>query len=93
MENEKKLLIKSFQPATEEDNTLYMKEGLRVYEDLRERYPNQDVEDLDKIFNSLCAALVMLALRNVKYDNYLIFLQLMYKSCSNNLMRKSNENN
>jgi hypothetical protein len=62
----------------------FMTDGKRLYKELKEKYPNQNDEDLDNILNALCAALVCLTVGNVEKDDRKMFLQIIYKILDQN---------
>lgn len=76
---------KLFQHLPAEENPHFFDDGLKIYNDLKQKYPDLTVEHLDNILNALCAALTILACKNMDKDNHKYFLQLVHKAISRNL--------
>jgi hypothetical protein len=64
--------------------------GVEIYKKLRLKYPKTNQEDLDKVLNSLCAAVVILIMNNVDKENYGPFLQCVYH-CINTTLRNTQD--
>jgi hypothetical protein len=67
------------------ENPQFLEDGKRIYNDMRRKYPNDTIEDLDNILNGLCAALTCLIGANVESDNRKVMIQLVHKILSQNL--------
>lgn len=76
---------KSFQDLPHEENETNLQNGKVLYYSLKLKYPNQTIEDLDSILNSLCAALICLIGDSVDKDDYQSMLQLVHKILNKNL--------
>lgn len=76
---------KAFQNLPAKDNPQFLIDGKKIYLELREKYPNATIADLDNILNGLCAALTCLMFDNVGKEDHLPFLQLIYSILKKNL--------
>jgi hypothetical protein len=76
---------KSFQDLPGDENPQFLEDGLSIYKMLKDKYPNQSVEDLDNILNGICASLIILMKNQVAKDNHKNFIQLVYKVLTKNL--------
>jgi len=76
---------KSFQDLPGDENPQFLENGQKIYLQLREKYPNNTVEDLDNILNSLCTAMLFLVLNNVEHSDRKNFLQLIWKILNKNI--------
>jgi hypothetical protein len=75
---------KLFEKLSKEENPHYFEDGSFIYEKLKERYPNKNIEDLDSILNILCCSLSLLLKESVSKDNYEYALQLVHKVLMDN---------
>lgn len=78
---------KRFSGATDDENSMFSKDGLVLYLELRNKYGNQTEDNLDYILNTLCAALVYLITRNSEKDSHMQLLQSIYKILLKNIER------
>ncbi len=76
---------KAYQHLPGEENPQFGEDGLWIYNEMRKKYPNNDVIDLDNILNGICASLSILMHVNVDRSNHLAFLQLIYQVLKKNL--------
>lgn len=76
---------KSFGPISDNDNKTASDLGLDIFLNLRNKYPEDTVKDLDIILNSLCAALILLIKNRVDESNHLAMVQLIHKILSHNV--------
>ena len=74
-----------FPKTTEEEDKIAEGEGFRIMADLRKRYSNDNVRDLDIVLNSLCAALVRLGHLSTRKQDKIGFLSLINSIISQNL--------
>ena len=74
-----------FPETTQEENSIAFQEGFRIYGELRKRYPNNNVTDLDIILNSLCAALIRMCELNTHKKDQKNYVPLIHKILTNNL--------
>lgn len=75
---------KAFQHLPGEENPQFLQDGLRIYEEMKKKYPKQSNEDLDNILNGMCAALYILMKKNVDKDNHKNFLHLIWQILNKN---------
>lgn len=58
-----------FPNTTSEEDKISYQEGFRIFGELRKKYSNQNIRDLDIVLNSLCFAIVRLGkLNTIKGD-------------------------
>ena len=76
---------KSFEKLSGEDNPHFSADGYKIYHELRKRYPNHTIEDLDSILNILCGSICYLIRDNVDKDNWAMLMQLVFKILCENL--------
>lgn len=76
---------KHFQHLPAEENQQFLEDGKRIYLEMRKKYPNNTVENLDNILNGLCASLVCLAYDNVEKSKHKNFLQLVWNILNQNI--------
>lgn len=76
---------KVFQHLPVEENPQFLEDGLRIYKEMKDKYPKSSIEDLDNILNGLCVSLVILIKENIAEDNRNQALQLIYKALSKNI--------
>jgi hypothetical protein len=69
----------SFPKTTPEEDAISTQEGLRIFGELRKKYSNNNIRDLDIVLNSLVAALVYLAYYNVGKTDIEVFGDLIRK--------------
>jgi predicted metallo-beta-lactamase superfamily hydrolase len=72
-------------PLFKDGTDPYSKEGLRIYLELIERYPERSVDNMDIIMNSMCAALVCLAHHTVPEEDYKSFKEFIRDLIDSNL--------
>ncbi len=85
MKEKEKKERKAFQNLPHEENPHHLENGIRIYKELKEKYPQECNEDLDSILNSLCCALICLIKISVDPDNRRNVLQLIHIILSKNL--------
>lgn len=73
---------KDFAPL---DDPNFIEDGKRLYLAMRQKYPNKNDEDLDKILNGLCAAMYCLMYANVPKEKHSDFLDLIYTIIKQNI--------
>jgi len=78
-------MTKSFVPFSKEARDKFNDTGKKIYNLLKNEFPEENALNLDLILNSLCVALTLLTLNYVERDDYPGYLQLVYKILSNNL--------
>ncbi len=76
-----------FPKTTKEENKIAHEEGIRIFGELRKKYSNNNIRDLDIVLNSLCAALVRLTRLNVTEPDYDSFTQLIKDIILKNLRK------
>ncbi len=76
---------KSFEYLPGDENPHFIEEGIRIYKELRNKYPGNNEIDLDNVLNGLCAALIVLMRENMPKSDHKYFLQLLYKIISQNI--------
>lgn len=76
---------KPFQNLPANENPHFTENGLKIYQELKKKYPKHNDEDLDNILNSICASLIILVKNNVNTDNHKQFLQLIWKILNQNI--------
>lgn len=74
-----------FQELPGSENPQFLEDGKRIYLEIRKRYPEDSIEDLDNILNGLCAALIVMLEENVDKSNHKNMVQLIYQIISKNL--------
>jgi hypothetical protein len=76
--------IMKFIKTTEHEDKIAYQNGLEIYGELRKKYCNNNITDLDIILNSLCAAIVRLfELNSLKKDaeySSLLVKDIIYKN-------------
>ena len=77
-----------FPKTTKEEDKIAFDEGLRIFGELRKRYSNESIRDLDIVLNSLCTALVRLTILNVTPKDYESFVDLIHAIILGNLKRE-----
>lgn len=77
---------KGFQDLPGDENPQFLEDGMKIYSELRDKYPDESAEHLDNILNGLCAATVCMIKKNVHKDNYKYMLQLVYTILNKNLL-------
>lgn len=77
-----------FLTILKEEDTLCHEESLRIIGELRKKYSNDSIKDLDIIFNILCFSLCRLAELNVAPKDYNYFIQLVANIMQKKLMKK-----
>lgn len=73
-----------FQHLPEDQNSLILQEGKRIYLELSTKYPEDTIAQKDLILNSLCFALVCCMKMNVSANDYPYFMQLVHKILKDN---------
>lgn len=76
-----------FPKTTEMEDRLAHDEGLRIFGELRKKYSNNSVHDLDIVLNSLCYALVRLFKLNTLQDDADNCTELVKKILLKNLKK------
>lgn len=74
-----------FPKTTAEEDNIAEAEGFRIFGELRKRYSNENMRDLDIVLNSLCSALVRLGHLSTRKEDKVAFLSLINKIISENL--------
>lgn len=72
-------------PISDEDSKIASDLGLDIFLNLRNKYPDDTVKDLDIILNSLCAALILLIKNRVEESYHLDMVQLINKILIHNV--------
>jgi hypothetical protein len=81
-----------FPDITEEENKISLEEGLRIFGELRKKYSNKNIKDLDIVLNSICCALTRLTALNVRKQDYETFAEIIKSIILRNLVLwESNE--
>lgn len=73
--------------CTEEENEISSQEGLRIFGELRKKYCNNSVRDLDIVLNSLCCALVRLGKLNTGKGDENNFASLIHRIILDNMLK------
>ena len=76
-----------FPNTTPKEDEICFREGFRIFGELRKKYSNENVRDLDIVLNSLCCALVRLANFNVSKEDYGSFILLVTSILEKNLRK------
>jgi hypothetical protein len=71
--------------TTELEDRIASEEGMRIFAELRKRYSNNSIRDLDIVLNSLCAALIRLAKLNTSKEDADFFGELIKNIIVKNL--------
>ena len=74
-----------FPKTTKEEDKICYEEGFRIFGELRKKYSNNNVRDLDIVLNSLCAALARLTEINVRPADHQTFIGLIAQILTKNL--------
>ena len=77
-----------FPNTSREEDVISSDEAFRIIGELRKKYSNHSIRDLDIILNTLCFSLCKLAQLNVGEDDYEKFAELVYKNIIKNLIAK-----
>ena len=76
---------KSYQNLPSEENPHFLIDGQKIYQYMKQKYPEKTVEHLDNILNGICASLTILMRNNVDKDDHKRFLQLIYLTLMKNI--------
>lgn len=76
---------KCFEDLNSQDYPQHIRDGIRIYKELKELYPPKNTENLDNILNALCASIIILVINNVEKDNLNVMKQVIWKILDKNL--------
>mgnify|MGYP003442872163 FL=1 len=76
---------KCFEDLNSQDYPQHIRDGIRIYKELKELYPQKNTENLDNILNALCASIIILVINNVEKDNLNVMKQVIWKILDKNL--------
>lgn len=68
-----------------DEDKICFQEGLRIFSELRKKYSNKNIRDLDIVLNSLCFALTRLGQFNTHPSDYENYAQLVKQIILKNL--------
>jgi len=77
---------KCFGDLLQDENLKAFRIGKEIFFKLKQLYPENNVQNLDLILNTLCASLVCLIAHAVNKDNYSISIQLVHKILTRSLI-------
>ncbi len=76
--------MKPFSDTNEDINKISYELGKKIYIELRNKFPENSVRDMDIILNTLCSALIVHIYTNVEKDNHVYLVQLIHKILTKN---------
>lgn len=74
-----------FPQTTKEEDDIAEAEGFRIFGELRKRYSNDNMRDMDIVLNSLCCALIRLGHLSTRKEDKIGYLSLINQIINQNL--------